>query len=69
MAWLSQASGDAVPQSLEGLAQPHIDSFDYFLGEGLDRVIENMDGVEVRRHSSRLPILVFKIINPIANLY
>lgn len=48
MAWLSQASGDAVPQSLEGLAQPHIDSFDYFLGEGLDRVIENMDGVEVR---------------------
>jgi hypothetical protein len=48
MAWLSQASGDAVPQSLEGLAQPHIDSFDYFLGEGLERVIENMDGVEVR---------------------
>ena len=47
MAWRSQASGDAVPLSLENLAQPHIDSFDYFLGEGMEHVIENLDGIEV----------------------
>jgi len=61
MAWLSQASGDQVPQSLEGLAQPHIDSFDYFLGEGLDRVIENMDGIEVR--TGRVLILNFLFLH------
>ena len=27
--------------------QPHVDSFDYFLGEGMHHVIENMDGIEV----------------------
>lgn len=47
MAWRSQAQGDAVPRSLEDLAQPHIDSFDYFLGEGMEQVIEHMDGIEV----------------------
>lgn len=36
-----------VPQTLENLAQPHIDSFDYFLGDGLQHVIENMDDIEV----------------------
>ncbi len=29
------------------LLQPHVDSFDYFLGEGMHHVIENMDGIEV----------------------
>lgn len=27
--------------------QPHIDSFDYFLGAGMDHVVENLEGVEV----------------------
>jgi hypothetical protein len=53
MAWRSQALGPSVPRSLENLAQPHVDSFDYFLGEGLERVIEYLDGIEV---SSRLPL-------------
>lgn len=47
MAWRSQADGDYVPKALEDLAQPHIDSFDYFLGDGLDHVVELMQGVEV----------------------
>jgi hypothetical protein len=49
MAWRSQAQGENVPQSLENLAQPHVDSFDYFLGEGMEQVIESMDPVEVRQ--------------------
>lgn len=32
--------------------QPHIDSYDYFLGEGMQHVIDNMDGVEIE-HSVR----------------
>lgn len=27
--------------------QPHVDSYDYFLGEGMQHVIESMDGVEI----------------------
>lgn len=42
------ARGEVVPELLENLAQPHIDSFDYFLGEGLEQVIEHLDGIEVR---------------------
>jgi hypothetical protein len=40
--------GEVVPEILENLAQPHIDSFDFFLGEGLEQVIEHLDGIEVR---------------------
>ncbi len=29
------------------LLQPHIDSYDYFLGEGMQHVIENMEGIEI----------------------
>lgn len=50
MAWRSQALGPSVPRSLENLAQPHVDSFDYFVGEGLERVIEFLDGIEVSSH-------------------
>lgn len=27
--------------------QPHVDSFDYFLGEGMERVVDGLEGVEV----------------------
>lgn len=40
---------DAFPKTLESLAQPHVDSFDYFLGEGMDQVIRNLEPIEVRR--------------------
>jgi len=36
------------PRSLEELVRPHIDSFDYFLGEGLQNVVELLKPVEVR---------------------
>ncbi|KAL6767395.1 hypothetical protein ACKKBF_B35095 [Auxenochlorella protothecoides x Auxenochlorella symbiontica] len=36
-----------VPAELEGLAQPHIDSFDFFLGQGLENVVEGVASVEV----------------------
>ncbi len=40
---------DETPQEILDLVQPHIESYDYFLGEGLQRVVENIDPVEVRR--------------------
>lgn len=42
-----------VPAELEGLAQPHIDSFDYFLGQGLDSVIEGIASVEVEHPTTK----------------
>jgi hypothetical protein len=35
------------PTSLEELVRPHIDSFDYFIGEGLQSVVELLKPVEV----------------------
>lgn len=35
------------PRSLEELVRPHIDSFDHFLGEGLQSVVEHLKPVEV----------------------
>ncbi len=40
--------GTRVPQALEDLVQPHVDSFDYFLGEGMQHVLDNYDPIEVR---------------------
>lgn len=48
------AQGDKVPQYLEDLAQPHVDSFDYFLGEGLAHVVAALEGVEVAHPSTGL---------------
>ena len=38
----------AVPAALEELVRPHIDSFDYFISEGLERVVQELQPVEVR---------------------
>ncbi|KAL4859361.1 DNA-directed RNA polymerase I subunit 2 [Chlorella vulgaris] len=43
----TQVQGERVPPELEALAQPHIDSYDYFLGEGMQHVIDNMEGIEI----------------------
>lgn len=37
-----------VLRRLENLAQPHVESFDYFLGDGMEKVLECLEGVEVR---------------------
>lgn len=39
------------PRSLEELVRPHIDSFDYFIGEGLQNVVELLKPVEVISHN------------------
>ena len=38
----------AVPAALEELVRPHIDSFDYFISEGLERLVQELQPVEVR---------------------
>ncbi|CAL8465771.1 g5307 [Coccomyxa elongata] len=37
------------PRSLEELVRPHIDSFDYFIGEGLQNVVELLKPVEIEQ--------------------
>ena len=36
-----------VPESLDTLVRPHVDSFDYFLGEGLQTVVDLLAPAEV----------------------
>ena len=42
------AAGEAVPPEFVDLVKPHVQSFDYFLGDGLTRVVELLEPVEVR---------------------
>lgn len=39
--------GLETPSELLDLVQPHIESYDYFLGEGIQRVVEHIDPIEV----------------------
>lgn len=39
--------GAETPSELLDLVQPHIESYDYFLGEGIQRVVENIAPIEV----------------------
>ena len=43
-----QARGPQVPEEFEALVAPHVDSFDYFLGEGLQLMVASLKPVEVR---------------------
>ena len=41
------ASAGYVPEVLEQLVAPHVESFDYFLRDGLRLVVEGLDPIEV----------------------
>ena len=41
------AASEAVPPEFVDLVKPHVQSFDYFLGDGLARVVELLDPIEV----------------------
>ena len=43
--------GLETPSELLDLVQPHIESYDYFLGEGIQRVVEHIDPIEVSREA------------------
>ncbi|KAK9863838.1 hypothetical protein WJX84_009250, partial [Apatococcus fuscideae] len=45
--------GLETPRELLDLVQPHIESYDYFLGEGIQRVVEHIDPIEVEHPSTR----------------
>ena len=40
-------SKEEAPESLDELVRPHVESFDYFLGEGLQTVVDLLDPMEV----------------------
>ena len=41
------AAGEAVPPEFVDLVKPHVQSFDSFLGDGLIRVVELLEPIEV----------------------
>ncbi len=43
---MSTSVGEA-PESLDELVRPHVDSFDHFLGEGLQTLVDLLEPVEV----------------------
>ena len=49
------AAGEAVPPEFVDLVKPHVQSFDYFLGDGLTRVVELLEPIEVPLHGWRQP--------------
>ena len=42
-----QATGPTVPEEFQALVRPHVESFDYFIGEGMHVVVEGLDPIEV----------------------
>lgn len=44
--------GNVVPPAYEELARPHVDSFDFFLAEGIHQVVALLEPVEVRDSDS-----------------
>jgi DNA-directed RNA polymerase beta subunit len=48
-------------QKMSFLVSPHIESFNFFLGEGIQRAVENIDPIEIetednRRFTSMFPV-------------
>ncbi len=48
------ADGSMVPAELQALVAPHIDSYNYFIGEGMQEVVQRLDPIEVTRACVRL---------------
>ena len=55
--WVSRMPAPAgyVPEALEALTAPHIDSFDYFLSDGLRLVVQGLAPIEVSNVCSPVP--------------
>lgn len=45
--------GDEVPSEYSALVQPHVDSYDYFVNEGMQLAVESMEPLEVRNSQRR----------------
>lgn len=48
-----QAKGPTSPEEFERLVAPHVKSFDYFIGEGMETVVQLLEPLEVSSSSSR----------------
>lgn len=60
-------AGNIVPRALEDLAQPHVESFDYFIGDGLGHLVDNMRPVEVRGFCDPLTYQVWWVLYLMVN--
>lgn len=54
------AAGEAVPAEFVDLVKPHVQSFDYFLGDGLTRVVELLEPIEVTSAPQVITISTYK---------
>lgn len=51
-----QAPTEHVPETLQQLVAPHIDSFNYFVSEGLSEVVRRLPPAEVKFSDNYWPI-------------
>lgn len=42
------APSNAVPPEYEALVQPHIESYDHFIDQGMQEIVEQLDPIEAR---------------------
>lgn len=47
-----QAQGPHAPEEFERLVAPHVKSFDYFIGEGMETAVRLLEPLEVRAPST-----------------
>ena len=43
-----RVEGNQVPERYHDIVRPHVESFDYFLGEGISTVLQNVQPTRVR---------------------
>lgn len=46
-----QATGDRTPERFQELVRPHLESYDYFITEGMHLVLERLEPLEVSCYS------------------
>ncbi|KIZ05863.1 hypothetical protein MNEG_2104 [Monoraphidium neglectum] len=61
---VAQAKGLDVPEEYERLVAPHVASFDWFLNEGLQSVVDSLDPIEIE-HPATKRVHRFWFENPI----
>ncbi|GMH37284.1 hypothetical protein BSKO_05157 [Bryopsis sp. KO-2023] len=58
-----QVTDDRVPKTYEELVEPHVASFDYFLSEGIQKVVQLVKPVEIEHPLSK-KVFEFQLANP-----
>jgi hypothetical protein len=64
-----EVTGDEVPERYHDVVRPHVESFDYFIGEGLKKVTAALEPHRVRLRAAPEPIQMHTIHQQIQACY